>query len=241
MSESPPFTTSTPATTLVAPVKAEPEKRSFLSRLNPFRSSRKPDSKAVEVASAGQPANASNPAIGEETAESFPRYRYQRPAAPTPGNRTEAEAALARGREAEGGVNSSQAIQAYRQATQIDPAYFEAQYHLALAQYTLRDSAAALVGWETALAIRPDSTEARYNFALTLKSAGYALDAVVELERILATSPDDVRAHLILGNLYAEQLRDKSRARVHYQRILELDARHPQATAIRYWLVANPG
>lgn len=240
-SESPPFTASTPATTLVAPVKAEPEKRGFLSRLNPFRGSRKSDPKAVEVASAAPPANASHPAIGEQPAESFPRYRYQRPAAPAPGNRAEAEAALARGREAESGVKPAQAIPAYQQATQMDPAYFEAQYHLALAQYTLRDYTAALAGWETALAIRPDSTEARYNFALTLKSAGYALDAAVELERILATSPDDVRAHLILGNLCAEPLRDKSRARVHYQRILELDLRHPQATAIRYWLVANPG
>ena len=132
------------------------------------------------------------------------------------------------------------AVEAYRLAVQADPAYFEAQYHLALAHYTARDYPAALAAWESALAIRPDSAEARYNFALALKSAGYALDAAAELEKILATSPDDVRAHLILGNLYAEQLQDKSRARVHYQRILELDSRHPQATAIRYWLVANP-
>jgi Flp pilus assembly protein TadD len=76
---------------------------------------------------------------------------------------------------------------------------------------------------------------------LALKAAGYAQAAAAELQKILTAHPNEVRAHLVLGNLCAEQLRDKARARVHYQRILELDSRHPQATAIRYWLVANPG
>lgn len=239
--ETPPLIASTPAASLVAPVKDTPEKRGFLFRLNPFRSSRKSDPNSVAVSPAMQSAEDAARETGAETAGSFPRYQYRRPAAPAAGNRAEAETGLARGLEAESNGKQSQAVQAYRQAAQADPAYFEAQYHLALAHYTLRDYPAALAGWENALAIRPDSTETRYNFALTLKSAGYALDAAAELEKILATSPDDVRAHLILGNLCAEQLRDKPRARVHYQRILELDARHPQATAIRYWLVANPG
>lgn len=239
--ETPPVIAAAPAAPLGTSVKDTPEKRSFLSRLNPFRSSRKSGPKTVEVSPATQAAENDAEAVDTEPAGSFARYRYRLPAAPAAGNRTEAEAGLARGREAERAGKQSQVVQAYRKAAQADPAYFEAQYHLALARYTLRELPAALAGWETALAIRPDSTEARYNFALTLKSAGYALDAAAELEKILMTTPDDVRTHLILGNLCAEQLRDKSRARVHYQRILELDARHPQATAIRYWLVANPG
>jgi Flp pilus assembly protein TadD len=44
-----------------------------------------------------------------------------------------------------------------------------------------------------------------------------------------------------LGNLYAEQLRDIPRARQHYNKVLQLDPRNPQAQSIRYWLVANPG
>ena len=239
--ETPPGIASTPTAPLVVPVKGTPEKRSFLSRLNPFRSNRKSGPNSVEVSPATQPAEDAARETGTETAGDFPRYQYRRPAAPAAGNRADAETALARGREAESDGKQSQAVQAYRQAVQADPAYFEAQYHLALAHFTLRDYPAALAGWENALAVQPHSTEAHYNFALTLKAAGYALDAAAELEKILATSPNDVRTHLILGNLCAEQLRDKSRARVHYQRILELDARHPQATAIRYWLVANPG
>jgi tetratricopeptide (TPR) repeat protein len=134
----------------------------------------------------------------------------------------------------------AEAAQAFQQAVRADGSYFEGHFNLALAQHAARDFSQALATWETALAIRPDSADARYNFALTLKAAGYAPDAAAELEKVLAANANDARAHLVLGNLYAEQLRDKARARVHYQRTLEIDARHPQATQIRYWLVANP-
>lgn len=243
-SEAAPVIAPAPESPLVAPVKDTPEKRSFLSRLNPFRSSPRSSPKTVRVspaASGGEDPGPVNRGSGTESARDFPRYRYRQPTTPAAGNRSEAEAALARGREAERDDKQSQAVQAYQQAVQADPASFEAHYHLALAHYNQRDFSAALAGWENALAVQPDSADARYNFALALKSAGYPLDAAAELEKILATNPDDVRTHLILGNLCAEQLRDKSRARVHYQRILELDSQHPQATAIRYWLVANPG
>jgi len=239
-SETPSVSAATSTVPTAESVKASPEKRNFLSRLNPFRGSRKSGPKAVEILPATRTAEDAVVVAGTEAAVSFPRYRYRLPDAPAAGSRTEAEAALARGREAERDGKQTLAVEAYRQAVQADAACFEAQYHLALAHYTSRNYPAALAGWESALAIRSDSTEARYNFALALKSAGYALDAAAELEKILAANPDDVRAHLILGNVCAEQLQDKSRARVHYQRILELDSQHPQATAIRYWLVANP-
>jgi Flp pilus assembly protein TadD len=76
---------------------------------------------------------------------------------------------------------------------------------------------------------------------LTLKAANHPQDAADELEKLLALHPDEARGHLTLGNLYAEQLRDIPRARRHYNKVLQLDPRNPQAQAIRYWLVANPG
>ena len=91
------------------------------------------------------------------------------------------------------------------------------------------------------MAIRPDSSYARYNLALTLKAEGRFQQAADELEKMLALHPDEARGHLTLGNLYAEQLRDVTRARKHYTSVLQLDPRNPQAQAIRYWLVANPG
>ena len=172
--------------------------------------------------------------------KTFPRYKYQSPATPTKGNRAEAERAFAQGVQAQRADRTAEAAQAFLQATQLDGSYFEAHYSLGLARYALRNYFQALTTWENALAIRNDSIEARYNFALTLKAAGYAPDAAAELERILAAAPDEMRAHLVLGNLFADSLRDSRQARVHYQRLLELDPRHPQATNIRYWLVANP-
>jgi Flp pilus assembly protein TadD len=56
----------------------------------------------------------------------------------------------------------------------------------------------------------------------------------------VVSNPDEVRAHLALGNLYAQQLRDPARARRHYLKVLELDPHNPQATDIRFWLLSNP-
>lgn len=129
---------------------------------------------------------------------------------------------------------------AYRQATELDPAYYEAYYNLGLTAYAARNYPLSLSAWKNALALRPDSVDARYNFALALKAADHPAEAAAELEKILAANPEEVRAHLVLGNLYAESLNDPARARIHYTKLLELSPRHPQAAAIRYWIVANP-
>ena len=59
-------------------------------------------------------------------------------------------------------------------------------------------------------------------------------------EKLLGMHADEARGHLTLGNLYAEHLGDHTRARRHYERVLQLDPRNPQAQSIRYWLVAHP-
>ena len=87
---------------------------------------------------------------------------------------------------------------------------------------------------------RPGSSDTRYNFALALKAADYPVDAANELKKILAGNPNDVRAHLALGNLYAQQLRDPAQARQHYLRVLAIDPGNSQAPDIQFWLSANP-
>ena len=131
-------------------------------------------------------------------------------------------------------------MKAYQQAAETDPDWFEAQYNFGVLSYRLRDYRQALPAYELALAIRPDSVDARYNFALALRAAGYVPDAARELEKILASNPKEVRAHLALGNLYAQQLHDAARARQHYLKVLELDPANPQATDIQFWLSSNP-
>jgi len=111
---------------------------------------------------------------------------------------------------------------------------------LGLVAFDTRNFRQSLAAWENALAIQPESVDTRYNFALALKAANYPADAASELKQILAANANETRAHLVLGNLWAEQLGNPSQARQHYLKVLELDPSHPQGTAIRYWLVAHP-
>lgn len=218
--------------------EVKPEKRGFLARLNPFRRDAKPPG-IVTALPPTTNASVVSPAAATP-ASAATRYAYLSPAAPAAGDRTSAEASLTRGKQARAANRLTEAAQAFQSAVEADAGSYEARYNLALTQYALRDYLHALASWEFALSLQPDAVDARYGFAVTLKAAGFTLDAVAELEKLVAAAPREARAHLVLGNLYAEQLQDKPRARVHYQRVLELDARHPQATQIRYWLVANP-
>jgi tetratricopeptide (TPR) repeat protein len=156
-------------------------------------------------------------------------------------DRRAAQQVLAAGQQAQRAGKLAEALQSYKRATQMDETYFEAQYSLGLAAFESRSFRVAAGAWEKAIALRPDSADARYNLALTLRAEGRFQEAADELEKLIALHPDEARGHLVLGNLYAEQLKDGARARRHYGRVLQLDPRNPQAQAIRYWLVSNPG
>jgi tetratricopeptide (TPR) repeat protein len=134
----------------------------------------------------------------------------------------------------------AEAIQGYLQAIQLDPAYYNAHYNLGLAEAAAGQNRQALGEYELALAIKPDSADARYNFALLLKQTNDPYDAADELERLLGFHPDESRAHLALGNIYAQQLRQPAKAREHYLKALETDPHNPQATAIQEWLASHP-
>jgi len=170
----------------------------------------------------------------------FSRYLYLSPQKPKPGDRRTATGAFTRAREFEQDAHWLDALKAYQQAAETDPDWFEAQYNFGVVAYRLRNYNQSLAAYEMALAIQPDSVDARYNFALALKAAGYVPDAVQELEKIVKASPNEARAHLALGNLYAQQLHDVARARQHYLKVLALDPGNPQATDIQFWLSSNP-
>ena len=175
-----------------------------------------------------------------EPKEAIARYIYASPATPAKGSRVNAERSLQRALDAQRAGRKSEAQLQFENALGADPSYFDAQYNAALFAFQSGDLKRALAGWETALALEPDSINARYSFALTLKQANYPRDAAAELEKIIEGKPEDARAHLALGNLYAQILSEPAKARAHYQKVLALDPRSPQASAIRFWLAANP-
>lgn len=254
--------TSTPAATAPRPdatvrtsVEAsapQQEKKGFLRKLNPAnwfgdRPQNPPPEKALAnsnettaIRSTTSGSTAGTTAAVTAPVPVFPRYKYLSPKKPGSRNRRAAERAFTRGEQARQDNQLADAIKAYQEAMKLDPAYFEASYNLGLAAYESQNHGLALQAWELALAARPDSVDARYNFALTLKTANYPLDAARELERLLKSSPKEARAHLMLGNLYVNPLRQPNMARTHYLKVLELDPGNSQAGAIHYWLVANP-
>lgn len=246
------ITTSAVPASVAGPKVAQ---RSFLQSVNPlnlFRSGEKTPVRPTPLGPVAGPSEVEpvKPrATVTEPAASLPptsptgppsRYTYKSPAKPASGNRAEAERLFAQGVQAQQAHQLPEAVQSYRLATQADPTLFEAHYNLGLAVTEAGNLPAALAAYEDALAVQPQSLDARYNFALVLKQANYLVDAVIELERVLATYPKEIRAHLALGNLYAQQFHQPAKARQHYLKVLEVDPRHPQAGAIRYWLAANP-
>src|SRR5262249_42314486 len=148
-------------------------------------------------------------------------YTYKFPSKPAAGNHAQAERSFNDGVEAQKGHRLQEALLAYRDAAREDPAYFEAHYNLCLAAADTGNLPAALAAFEYALSIRPDSADARYSFALALKQAHYLSDAINEFQKVLAKHPEDTRAHMALGNLYAQQLHDPAQARPHYLKVLE--------------------
>ena len=182
-----------------------------------------------------QPAPSARPA-----APTFPRYAYLSPHKPAAGDRRAASTAFTQAREFEQNSRWQDALESYREATDRDPGWFEAQYNYGVIAYRLKNYQQSLAACEQALAIQPDSADARYNFALALKAAGYVTDAVNELEKIVETNPSEVRAHLALGHIYVRQMYDPALARQHYLKVLQLDPANSQAPYIHLWLSTNP-
>jgi predicted Zn-dependent protease len=143
-------------------------------------------SPATQTASAPAPAPVVAPKpvkIVQPAPPTFPRYLYLSPRKPPAGDRRTASGAFTRAREFEQNSRWLDALQSYRQAAELDPGWFEAQYNYGVIAYRLRNFNQSLAAYEMALAIQPDSVDARYNFALALKAAGYVTDAVNELKK----------------------------------------------------------
>ena len=228
-------------------VPVVPAKKSgFFSRLNPFKAKPQatvPNNPATRVAVSAPMTNIPAAATADTAAApkpSFPRYHYVSPPRPAPGHRGNSERALQLGLKAQREGNTNDAWLEFQLAATSDPSFFDAQYNAALLALQAGDLRRALPGWEMALALQPDSINARYNFGLALKQANYPHDAANELEKIITAQPDEARAHLALGNLYAQQLGEAGQARTHYVKVLELEPRNPQGAAIRFWLAAHP-
>lgn len=169
----------------------------------------------------------------------LPRYPYKKNLQLAKGQTTEAERLFQLGAQAQAEKRYGAAIDLYQQAISRDPSYFQAYYNLGIVAYQLKDLPLALGANEQAVHLKAGNIDARFNFALTLRDANYPVDAANELRELLVDAPDEVRAHFMLANLYAQKLNQPFLARRHYEKVLQIDPRHREASNIRYWLAAN--
>lgn len=242
----PPAPKAVPPTNAVVAKKSEatPDNRGLLSRV--FHKDPKPAPRPTplpaETGSNPPPAGSRNPVTSTTSAPAvtgFARYEYASPALPAAGNARECERLLAQGRREQDSRKFAEAVQSYRAAVAADPSNFDAQFALGYAAFQLRSYKLSTWAWEYALAIHPDSADARYNFALALRAMNCVPDAARELEKVLRSDDTMTKAHLTLGSIYADQLKDPARARLHYRRVLDLEPSHPRGAEIRQWLMNN--
>lgn len=252
--------TTSPLTTPAPVIVPKAEKKGFLQSLNPFKrdANKRTAVTPIELSgeataplvrtTSGSPVTvvevvsvpASSLAQPRALTQKDGRYSYRGAGRTSPGDRAAAQRYAAKGALALESQRFLEAATAFRSAAEADPSWFPAQLNHAAAALQAGRVVESLYAGETAMALQPDSTEARYNFALALKQGNFSQDAAVELERLLSSNPNDARAHLALGNLYAEQLRQTDKAREHYLKVLEIEPRHSRASSINFWLKANP-
>jgi len=208
-----------------------------------------PDTAASTNTAAGQNLNALHSPSGKPkasdqasaTADLPPvppgsRYDYPPPVTLIPGDRARAKQLLAEAVRARQSRYLAQSMTAYQAAIAADPTFYEASFELGLAAVEDRDYPTALEALHRALTLQGDSAAARYAFAWTLQKRGYFEDAVHELDKLLGQHPENVRAHLLLGNMYAEKLHQPKLAREQFTQALQLDPANAQAASIRAWL-----
>lgn len=96
---------------------------------------------------------------------------------------------------------------------------------LALADQFMRmaswDRAAAF--WKRALAIDPDQVSALNGLGVAYYNLDQFTESAQQFQRIIAMQPDNHRAHFNLGMLYKHYLDEPDQARLHFERVLELD------------------
>jgi len=249
--------------------RSDPGRRTFWKRVNPvswgnpvkwFGSGPKPEKPVIVLRSVThRPATASKTlpipataaatpiapavkpvAVAVSAKPAFPRYVRRAPASLPAGKRREAERFFGTAIAAHDRHDLADALALYQHAVELDPSYLAAHHNLALVAMEEGDVQRALLAAECAARIDPGSVPALRVFAAALRRGGFPSDAADQLDRLVGVDPSDVAAHLSLAALKAGPLGDPGSARSHYERVLALDPRHPQASAIRVWLSSNP-
>ncbi len=109
-----------------------------------------------------------------------------------------------------------EAIAAYRQALELEPAHADAHVNLGRLLHEAGDPAAAEPHYEAALAARPDDGTAAFNLGVALEDQGKLPEARLAYLKATRLDPDNADAHFNVARL-AEKLGRKAEALQHLQ------------------------
>lgn len=126
----------------------------------------------------------------------------------------------------------SQAVDAYRHATELAPGWVDAQINLGAALYQLSELAEARRAFETALALEPENPTAHFNLGCVLDDLEEYDLAIRHFRRAVAVSPQHADAHFNLA-LLLEKRGKRGKAREHWTSYLRLQPRGPWAEYAR--------
>lgn len=119
------------------------------------------------------------------------------------------------------------AEQRYRQAAELEPENFDAQYYHALSLHLLERLTDAVKGYLRALRIREDDFDANLNLAIAYLQLREPTEARRFAERAVQLGPDIGEARVALGDVYAALERHEA-AVIEYQQAAELIELSPE-------------
>jgi tetratricopeptide (TPR) repeat protein len=96
----------------------------------------------------------------------------------------------------------TEAIEAYKNAVRIKPAYVEAYYNLGNACSALGRYTEAIEVYKQAIRIQPDLIDAHNNLGIAYCALGRWPEAIEAYNQAIRIQPDDPGAHYNLGNAY---------------------------------------
>ena len=132
---------------------------------------------------------------------------------------------------------------AYRQAIQMNPGFYQGYNNLANTYTDQGNYQQAVPLYREGLRQAPDSTTIMFNLANMSFRQGYWWQALQEIERVIERDDSDSEAHLMAG-ICSFQLGNYERAKSHFTRVIQLDPESAEGhynLSLAYQRMGSPG
>ena len=134
--------------------------------------------------------------------------------------------------------DTARAMVLYKAALEADPKLFGAWHNLGLVAKAEGDLATAGKAFEQALALRKEWPDALFMLAVVRHEQGDDDRAIELLDRLLVKAIHHVKAHYLLGVIYAKRQR-RVLARTHFEHVCRLDEGGSFGEQARKWIEEN--